>query len=103
MKKIVAARKKIAEGFFTDPVGVDMFKTLGKDKYGREKWQNCRGTNALEGFHRHIRDIMRRHFMSPRLAVNVLRTFIHRWNMKRARGLRGRNDGFEHFYDQGDS
>ena len=103
MKKIVAAQKKIAEGFFTDPVGVDMFKTLGKDQYGREKWQNCRGTNALEGFHRHIRDIMRRHFMSPRLAVNVLRTFIHRWNLKRARGLRGRADGFHHYYDQGDS
>ena len=47
--KLDAVMLKIAAGYYVDPVDVDMFKSLGADKNGNPLWQNCRGTNALEG------------------------------------------------------
>jgi hypothetical protein len=53
-----------------------------------------------QGYHRHIRDILRRHRCSPELAYHIIRHFNYRWNINRARQYRGRDDGMQHCYDQ---
>ena len=49
MRKIKATALKIAAGYYTDPVGVDMYKFCGRTSKGVPKWQCLRGTNSLEG------------------------------------------------------
>lgn len=46
--KIESTRLAIASGYYLDPIGVDMFRELGRDQLGRMKYACYRGTNALE-------------------------------------------------------
>jgi hypothetical protein len=100
--KLEAARLKISLGYYTDPSNVDLYHLMGKDKAGRPLYSCCRGTNGLEGFHRHLRSLVGRHFCSPVIAYNLLREYMSRWNIKRARSLRGRGDHCLSSTDQGD-
>ncbi len=100
MDKVSAINMKIAKGEYLDPFDVDMFKALSPDVNGMPRWQNCRGTNALEGLHHHLNSLLGKHRSSPQLAYHVVMNFISRWNIDRAREYRGRNDGFTCYYDQ---
>ena len=123
LSKIEATRLCIASGYYTDPDSINMFRELGRDRLGRMKYACYRGTNALEvsirivffllslllssyytffsqGYHRHVRDILRRHRCSPELAYHIVRHFNYRWNLRRARDYRGRQDGMHHCYNQ---
>ena len=46
--KIDATRLAIASGYYIDPTEVNMFRDLGRDRLGRNKYACYRGTNALE-------------------------------------------------------
>ena len=46
--KIEATRLSIASGFYIDPIGINMFRDLGRDRLGRTRYACYRGTNALE-------------------------------------------------------
>jgi hypothetical protein len=100
MEKVSAINMKIAKGEYLDPFDVDMFKALSPDAHGMPRWQNCRGTNALEGLHHHLNSLLGKHRSSPQLAYHVVMNFISRWNIDRAREYRGRDDGFTCYYDQ---
>ncbi len=41
------------------------------------------GTNALEGYHFHLRRIIQQFHSSPELCIKILMTFNHRWNHDR--------------------
>ena len=86
-------RKIIADGYILDPVNVVLFAFIGFDEEGRRIWRTLRGTNALEGLHKHLKELMKRHFITPELAYHIVTRFLARWNIARARDYRGRNDG----------
>src|SRR3546814_5002140 len=68
-----------------------MYIPIGQHDEGTLIYRCCRGTNALEGFHRQIRDLLQRHVASPRLASSILQHYVYRWNMKmgtQSRGIR---------------
>lgn len=75
------AKEDLLQGYYVDSERVNIFTYVGKNSNGIPKWRVNRGTNALEGFHRHIRDLLRRHRMSPQVAYHVLQGFIAQWNM----------------------
>jgi len=58
---IEKAKLDILHGFYIDASNVNLFTHVRDDKNGLPIWKTSRGTNALEGFHRHIRDLLRRH------------------------------------------
>ena len=101
MAKIHSAYELIARGFFLDPFGENTYMSLGKDADGIERFATIRGTNALEGYHQKINAILGQHASSPQYAYLLIMEFVTRWNIKRARKLRGRMDHLSAFFDQG--
>jgi hypothetical protein len=81
-------------------MGVEMYRYIGRNKFGRAIWQCLRGTNGLEGFDRHIKELLRRHRASPHLALCLIMEFITRWNQDRATHLLGREPFLRDCYNQ---
>ena len=48
-----------------------------------------RGTNAVEGFHQKIRQLVRGFNVSPRFVLALLHEFIYRWNVDLEIQVRG--------------
>jgi hypothetical protein len=87
----------IQKGCLSDESDVNYYYFTTKPN-GRKVLHCCRGTSQLEGFHRHLRDILKASFSSPLLAVCLLAAFVHRWNHDRAieKGLA--SDRYSEFY-----
>lgn len=83
-RKVKQIRRCIAAGTLTDP-DMAMYHQIGEDAFHRPVYRCFRGTSALEGFHRTIRDLLQQHVASPRLAYNILRHHIFRWNTRMAK------------------
>ena len=70
----------IRKGCLSDVPGVTYYYETGVDSFGIPILHCFRGTSALEGFHQHLRKLLRRYAVSPRLASAILSVFVHRWN-----------------------
>jgi hypothetical protein len=70
----------------TDSMGIPIFKCL-------------RGTNALEGFHQKIRQVIRGFNVSPRYAVALLHEFVYRWNHDVDVRVMGLPKKYSNYYD----
>jgi len=75
--------KHIRKGCVSDEANTNYYYFMTKPS-GRQVLHCCRGTSQLEGFHRHLRDILKATNSSPLLAVCLLAVFVHRWNHDRA-------------------
>ena len=79
-------KKHIATGCLSDPKCLSLYSQVGSRLFCH------RGTNALEGFHRHLRAFFAGHSTSPRLAYALLMNFVYRWNYKQSIVRRGTLD-----------
>ena len=91
--------KHIRKGCLSDVPEVAYYVKVDEDSYGIPIFKCLRGTNALEGFHQKLRQILRGYNISPRYAIALLYEFIHRWNHDRDIQLLGLSTEYKHFYD----
>ena len=71
----------ILRGCLSDPEGMPMYRELRSN--GFFKQLRClRGTNALEGYHLHLRKFFGAIYASPQLLHTLLQEFIFRWNTR---------------------
>ena len=77
-------RGHIRRGCLSDSPDINYYYTISQSADGEAVLHCVRGTNRLEGFHHHLRDIAAQAHMSPRLFVAMLRSFLYRWNISRA-------------------
>ena len=89
MKTVKHMRLSIAEGYFLDPDGL-MFVCIGRQHNGQRIYRSYRGTNSLEGYHRHARDLLNRHHCNPETATLCSKRHIFAWNARAAARNRGR-------------
>ena len=78
----------VKKGCVSDKPGFNYYYYSTTD--GEKSTLYCiRGTSKLEGFHKHLRQILPAMHSSPLLALCLLAVFVHRWNHDRAveRGL----------------
>ena len=88
--KLASLRHHIAKGCLADPEDVALYINLGTTS--RPKLYCCRGTNALEGFHQHLRRFFSGHSVSPRLGQALIMAFVHRWNSRKDVHVRQRQE-----------
>jgi hypothetical protein len=72
--------KHTQKGCLSDVAGMLYYVQLRTDSMGIPMFKCLRGTNALEGFHQKIRQVIRGFNVSPRHAVALLHEFVCRWN-----------------------
>ena len=71
-------KKHAAYGCLSDDNTVSLYIERRK----ANKLLHCvRGTSALEGYHKHVRQLFHSHNVSPQLAVSLLRVFNFKWNL----------------------
>lgn len=93
-------RVHVENGCISDPEGIPLYFEGSKDaETGSPLFRCVRGTNALEGFHLHMR-VLVSWCLSPELAHLILVNFIFRWNLKQAIKNRGLDTIVGGFYDQ---
>ena len=80
--------------------GVTYYIEIGTDSNGVSELRCIRGTNALEGFHQKIRQLVRGFSLSPRLLICILHEFVYRWNVQAAVKARGLPADFSGWSDQ---
>ena len=72
--------KLILAGYCSDPVDRSMYRDIGGKVI--RKFLCMRGTNGLEGFHRHLRAFIDVIYMNPRILNVLFHEFMSRWNAK---------------------
>jgi len=101
-KKIKSLRAHIEKGCLSDVPGIPLYYVTGKDnRSGLPTYRCVRGTNSVEGYHRHLRKLLAMYAGSPRLVHSILLEFNYRWNVRMAiknRGLPEEIGGFYHQY-----
>ncbi|CAN0310195.1 unnamed protein product, partial [Laminaria digitata] len=102
MEAVNLLRKHIEADCISDPDGVALYYTTGKNAAGITTRRCVRGTNSTEGYHRHLRRLLSSYCASPALAHSILLEFNYRWNIRMAvknrslpKELGGFNDQFE--------
>jgi hypothetical protein len=88
----------IRKGCVSDEKNVNYYYYTTKPN-GRQVLHCCRGTSQLEGFHRHLRDILKATHSSPLLAVCLLSVFVHRWNHDRATERSIISERYRNYYE----
>jgi len=69
-------------GYYSDPIGVELYYNIGRDKNGLALYRCCRGTNSIEGgVHQNLIRRYTSFNTSPRHAINVLLDYAVRHNM----------------------
>ena len=87
----------IRSGCLSDVPGMFYYCERGVDACGIPIMHCIRGTSALEGFHQHIRQLIRGCALSPRLANSLIAVFVHRWNHNLDVKIRGLSDLYDCF------
>ena len=85
LKELKKLRSHIEKGCLSDPPGVPLYVFKGWNTLGLKVYRCLRGTNSLEGYHRHYRRVRRvfHSCLSPAFAHLKLRWYNYRWNMDR--------------------
>ena len=86
--------KHILSGCLSDPPGVNLYYCVHETKDGLPTFRCVRSSSQLEGFHFHLRRIIRGYYSSPLLVDAILLSFVHSWNLTAA----VRNKGNEELY-----
>ena len=95
----VTRDKHMKKGCLSDMPGLSYYIQAGEDKVGMPLFRCIRGTNAVEGFHQKIRQLIRGFSVSPRYALCLLHEYIYRWNVDLAISVRGLPEKFGGHYD----
>ncbi|RDB18198.1 hypothetical protein Hypma_000504 [Hypsizygus marmoreus] len=75
--------ENIRQGYYSDPIGLDLYMSKGKDHNGLNLYRCIRGTNSVEGgIHQNIAKRFGSYNASPRFAVNLLRDYCLHHNLK---------------------
>ncbi|OBZ66439.1 hypothetical protein A0H81_13618 [Grifola frondosa] len=77
---VEAALENIRRGYYSDPPGIPLYYSCGRDKYGLFTYRCVRGTNGIEGgIHQNIIRRFGSFNAAPDFAVELLRdyTFCH--------------------------
>jgi len=75
--------ENIRLGHYSDPPGIALYMSIGKDANGLNLYKCLRGTNQVEGgVHQHIARWFGPYNASPRFAVNLLRDYCLIHNLK---------------------
>jgi hypothetical protein len=100
-KKIKNLRVHIKKGCLSDVPGIPLYHVACKDSQsGLPVYRCVRGTNSIEGYHRHLRRLLAMYCGSPRLVHSILLEFNYRWNVRMAIKNRGLPDEIGGFYQQ---
>lgn len=100
LKAVRLLRTHIASNCIGDPPDIPLYFEDGKDSVTDTAKMRCvRGTNDLEGFHRHMLGIMA-WCTSPRVVQYQLLEHGYRWNLRMEINNRGLNPDVGGFYDQ---
>jgi ribonuclease D len=91
--------KHIRKGCLSDVAGMSYYVELRTDSMGIPIFKCLRGTNALEGFHQKIRQVIRGFNVSPRYAVALLHEFVYRWNHDVDVRVMGLPKKYSNYYD----
>ena len=70
-------------GYLVENPGVNYYYYITSES-GAKTLMCIRGTSQLEGFHKHLRNIIPGFHSSPRLITCLLAVYVYRWNMDRA-------------------
>ncbi|KAJ3412203.1 hypothetical protein HDV05_001113 [Chytridiales sp. JEL 0842] len=98
--EVESLRVHIKKNCLSDVPNVAMYFTDGETADGIPKYRCIRGTNIIEGYHRHLRKIFHHHAGSPKLLHHLLLEFNYRWNLKMALKYRSLPLDIGGFYDQ---
>jgi len=75
--------ENIRRGYYSDPPGIQLYYSSGKDKYGLLTYRCCRGTNAIEGgVHQNVIRWFGAFNAAPDLAMQLLRDYTLYHNLK---------------------
>lgn len=75
--------ENIRRGFYSDPPGIPLYFTQGRDKYGLLRYKCHRGTNTIEGgVHQNIIRWFGKFNAAPDFAVELLRDYVLYHNLK---------------------
>ncbi|CAN0516674.1 unnamed protein product [Laminaria digitata] len=100
MEAVILLRKHIEADCLSDPDGVALYYTTGKNAAGITTRRCVRGTNSTEGYHRYLRRLLSSYCASPSLAHSILLEVNYRWNVRMAVKNRGLPKEVGGFYDQ---
>jgi len=89
----------IRKGCLSDIPGLSYYVQVDEDSHGIPIFRCLRGTNALEGFHQKVRQIIRGFNISPRFVVALMSEFMHRWNHDCDIRILGLPRRYNHYYD----
>ena len=93
-------RVHIKTGCLSDSPAVSLYFEKGNDQLtGVTLYRCARGTNDLEGFHKHMRSLIE-WCVGAGLGSDLLLKFIYRWNLDRNISNRVLNGSIGDFYDQ---
>ena len=91
--------KHIQKGCLSDIPGEAYYLQIREDSLGLPVYSCIRGTNALEGFHQKIRQLIRGFNISPRIATGQLFAFTYRWNADIDVRMLGLDKKYKSFYN----
>ena len=94
-------RVHIKTGCISDSPAISLYFVKGKDKLtGVTLYRCARGTNDLEGFHKHMLCSLIEWCVGAGLGSNLLLELIYRWNLDRSISNRGLDGSIGGFCDQ---
>lgn len=103
-KKANQVLKEILEGFYSDPLGVNLYSkkmksdgTVMRNKYGMELIECFRGTNRVEAYHKHLHPSVKSKMFGVQLADCLLAEKRHRHNQRIAERRRAGHPTVGHF------
>ncbi|KAJ3093379.1 hypothetical protein HDU97_009843, partial [Phlyctochytrium planicorne] len=100
LKAVANLTSHIKNGCLSDVPGISLYQYAGKTKDGLPRYRCCRGTNANEGYHRHLQNVLHHYSGSPELLHLSLLEFNFRWNVRAAVSNCGLHSTIGGFYDQ---
>ncbi len=92
--------KHIQKGCLSDPDIPLYYERSNQRNDGMVNYRCVRGTNSVEGYHRHLRKLLGNFAASPQLLHSVLMEFNYRWNVNRMTSNRGLPESIGCFYHQ---
>ena len=93
-----ALLKHIRKNCVSDIPFVSYYTPYGEDKDGLTLYKCLRGTDALEGLHQKLRQLVRGFSNSPRLIMALLSDFFNRWNQNIEINVRGLDKEYDGLY-----
>lgn len=91
--------KHIRRNCLSDIPFVSYYYPIGEDSDGLTLYKCIRGTSALEGLHRKLRQLVRGFSTSPRFMKALVTAYLGRWNHRIEIEIRGMPKKYEAVYD----